>query len=133
MPRSDKGCTRPHLHTDVLERIYSHCVANEVTGCIEWVGALSTQGGYPITLDYDEKGKRVYLYCHRVVWQEVNEQAIPEGPADDGSYRWEIDHTCNNRRCLAENHLECVPHNEHMRRHAERRRVIKAAKEGKAA
>jgi hypothetical protein len=95
-----------------------------VTGCYEWNGSLSSQGGYPtIALP----GGRKPEYAYRVAWAEAN-GPIPITPPPDGSYRWEIHHVCFDRRCVNPEHLQLVTQKQHVAIHNARRAAMKLAK-----
>ena len=67
------------------------------TPCIEWSGAVSTEG-------YGKQGGR---YVHRLAYEAM------VGPIPDGL---EIDHVCRNKLCWNPWHLEAVTHQENNQR-----------------
>jgi HNH endonuclease len=104
-------------------RLEGKFTINIVTGCHEWTGSLSSQGGYPtIAL----RGTRKPEYAHRVAWAEAN-GPIPIKPCPDGSGRWEIHHLCFNRICVNAKHLKLVTKKQHGQLHSERRAAMKLA------
>ncbi len=89
-------------------------------GCIDWSGPVN-KDGYGLRWTWRRTGGRernrghiVYMLAHRWVY----ERAVGEIP--DGL---ELDHVCNNRRCVNPAHLEPVTHAENVRRGVERRRA----------
>jgi hypothetical protein len=70
------------------------------TGCWEWVGSCDNDG-YPQVV-WQTKRYRVHK-----LWYE-HRAGAPVAPGD------EVDHVCNNRRCLL--HLEAVSKSENLRR-----------------
>jgi hypothetical protein len=73
--------------------------------CIEAKGYLNSSG---YITQY--QNKRKYL-AHRLAWIRAKGK-IPKG--------YEIDHKCQNKRCINIEHLDCVTHAENMKRHWER-------------
>ena len=93
----------------IKEKILSKVAKNRKTGCWEWTGGTSGNGrggGYP----------RMYIHgataaVHRVMF--VNEFGyIPN--------KMQVDHICNNRKCVNPKHLEMVTNDENQRRKFER-------------
>lgn len=90
----------------IRQKIMDRVVLDPVTGCLLWTGPTSgSKGrgkGYPrMNLD----GATVAV--HITMW------VIENGPIPP---RKTIDHTCRNRLCVNQNHLEMVTHKENCRR-----------------
>lgn len=71
--------------------------------CWNWTGNLS-RDGYGRMFGHKDFGTTL---PHRITWQSAN------GPVPDGL---ELDHICNNRRCVRPGHMEAVTHAENVRR-----------------
>lgn len=72
---------------------------NKETGCWDWIGGLNRgDSGYPTF------GK--FVYAHRYSYEHYI------GPIDE---RLEINHRCENTRCVNPDHLEAVTHLENVR------------------
>lgn len=80
-------------------------------GCWFWVGSI-TKGGYGLTARGRGRGNQM---AHRFAY-ELLVGPIPEG--------LEVDHLCNNPRCVRPEHLEPVTPEENMRRSVERRNLF---------
>ena len=81
------------------------------SGCWEWVGSVDPDG-YPQAV---WMGKRYRI--HKLVNERAEGSPVPPG--------YEVDHTCNNRRCCNAAHLERVTHAENVRRiHAREARPL---------
>lgn len=89
-----------------VERLMSK--VEKTVDCWNWTGAV-TPGGYGNMLG-DIPGSR--LYVHRLAHQAFV-GLIPVG--------YEIDHLCQNARCVRPDHLEAVSPEENRRRVTERR------------
>jgi hypothetical protein len=76
-------------------------------GCWEWTGRLNRNGYGRVLVD----GKEVA--AHRFVYQAMLDSI---GPAI------QLDHTCNNRKCVNPEHMEKVSLRENCRRRDERRK-----------
>ena len=75
-------------------------------GCWEWTGALDSNG-YGVFFSHREGKKQVYVKAHRFAFlQEVG--LIPRDR--------ELDHLCENRRCVNPDHLEAVNHQTNLSR-----------------
>lgn len=70
-----------------------------MTGCIIWDGPIHSKG-------YGVAGRR---RAHRVVWQEINEQPVPDGMV--------VHHTCGIKACVNPEHLVLMTPREHLRLH----------------
>lgn len=113
-----EGCTREHhakglcqIHYDRLRdqgRFESYTVYYKTpeesfasrtnptsNGCIEWTGAISTEGYGLISVN------RTSTYAHRYAWERVN-GAIGENQV--------VDHKCFNRRCVNIDHIRVTIH-----------------------
>lgn len=77
--------------------------------CRLWTGSLTNRGYGKIMV----KGKPSYS-VHRLAYE------IAKGPIPDNL---EIDHLCNNKRCINPAHLETVTHAENIRRGFQHRRA----------
>jgi len=117
MPR--KGTSTP-----AIDRMQGKYVIDIVTGCWEWVRSHSTQGRYPTI---GMPGSHRPEYAYRVAWESVN-GPVPTTPCPDGSHRWELHHSCQNRSCVNPQHIELVTHREHVREHNAIRATIRLAK-----
>lgn len=69
--------------------------------CLVWTGSVN-HNGYPETSIYYKRVRIHKWYYETFIGN------IPEG--------YDIDHTCGNRRCLAQEHLEPVTRKENLRR-----------------
>lgn len=83
--------------------------------CLVWLGA-GKSNGYGVAV---YRGKQTTV--HRAMYQLFHGIELA---GDD-----EVDHTCNNRRCINPQHLERVSHAENMRRGLERRTHCRAGHE----
>ena len=83
-----------------------HQIQKKLSGCILWYGARGS-GGY---------GQRRFrgksTSAHRAAWIEARGEVSPD---------LEVDHLCENRRCVNLEHLELVTHTENQRRASLRR------------
>lgn len=84
-----------------------------VGDCIVWTGAVSANGYGAIGVGSTNDGTSRVVRAHRLAWEHKR------GPVPDGL---ELDHLCNNRRCVDVDHLEPVTHQENIRRATARRR-----------
>lgn len=80
-------------------RLLRFFVADPVTGCWNWTGAIAGSGYGKMTIGSHLDGTRKSEYAHRVSYRE-HRGAIAAG--------LEIDHLCRNRRCVNPAHLEAV-------------------------
>lgn len=80
------------------------------TECILWFGSRG-KGGYG-----QRRFRGISTSAHRAAWIEAH------GPIADGL---EVDHLCNERRCVNIEHLQLVTHAENMRLAAARRTTCK--------
>ena len=88
--------------------------AGYATPCWLWLRAV-TNNGYPeMFISRSLKTRRRQLYAHRVYWARAS------GPVPPGH---EVDHLCQNRRCVNPEHLQPIPMDVHRARTAERRRA----------
>lgn len=83
--------------------------------CLIWQGA-GKPNGYGVAV---YRGKQTTV--HRIMYQLHNHTELEVGI--------EIDHNCNNRRCINPEHLEAVTHQENMKRGIERRTHCRAGHE----
>ena len=72
------------------ERFFSKTKRDPKTGCLEWTGALDSDGYGVYWLDGGTSR------AHRVAWE------IEHGPLTDGTV---LLHTCDNPKCVNVNHL----------------------------
>ena len=82
------------------------CIEDKFTvgdGCWEWTASLSAAGYGQLTIN-----GRGGQYAHRELYQFMV-GLIPKGK--------ELDHLCENKRCIRPDHLEPVTHAENLRRH----------------
>lgn len=92
---------------DALATLASFTYTQTVAGCWEWNGYCDPNGYARI---YDREAKRIE-WAHR--WSHRHFTGpIPE--------RHDIDHTCENTRCVNPEHLEAVTRAEHIRRTMQR-------------
>ena len=75
------------------------------TNCIVPEDGHRNNDGYVRVLDKMRKDGGRLTMLHRMEWEKVNEP-IPEG--------YTINHLCKNRECQNVNHMECLPHSEHI-------------------
>ncbi|MDE1161911.1 MAG: HNH endonuclease signature motif containing protein [Acidobacteriaceae bacterium] len=94
-------------YTPPFNRLDGKYTIDHQTGCYNWTGSLSSQAGYPTIGD----GQKV-LYAHRVAWESIN-GPMPTTPCPDGSFRWELHHVCQNKRCINQTHIQLVTQREH--------------------
>lgn len=81
-----------------LSRFFAR-VSIDPLGCWEWIGAVN-HAGYP---SFWHGGNRRSVRGHRFLFERVH------GPVPPGL---ELDHLCNNRRCVRPDHLRTVTHRE---------------------
>jgi hypothetical protein len=129
MSRSRKKKSTPltqfHIRR-IRRKLEENTVRNEVTGCLEWQGALATQGEYA---ELHNPATGHPLYGHHATLL-VNDQPKPAGPPPptDG-YRWECHHLCRNRLCCEPSHLTgWIGNRVHAMYHAGERRARAAAR-----
>lgn len=110
--RTCQGAGRPRIDVDYLI---------VESGCWEWQGRMDANG-YGKCYDPDRPAGQRVDWAHRVSYR----QQKGEIPA-----RFEVDHVCENTRCVNPEHLEAVPKLEHVRRTFQRmgaeRRQLQAA------
>src|SRR5262245_9652961 len=98
LPPRPRGSGRPRRYGYDITAYY---VIHVVTGCWEWLAAIN-RGGYGyLWLD----GR--HQLAHRVFYE------AHYGPVPD---RLEVDHLCENTRCVNPDHLEAVTGEENNRR-----------------
>lgn len=76
-------------------------VCPAASGCIEWIGSITTAGYGVLWVDGRDQ------MAHRISW-EIHKGPIPEG--------LQIDHLCRNTKCVNPDHLEPVTPGENIRR-----------------
>lgn len=97
----------PRIPEPLAARLLSHVVKQE-SGCWLWQGARGGDGSYgAIGVGSMRDGSRRMEYAHRVSY------SVFVGPIPDGL---QIDHLCNNKRCVNPEHLEPVTRGENQRR-----------------
>lgn len=79
-------------------------------GCWEWLGYID-RNGYGKAYDPDMPKRSRVDWAHRVSYRR-HRGHIPEG--------FELDHVCQNTRCINPDHLDAVTRAEHIRRTVER-------------
>ena len=84
-----------------VERIMEKCIRTEA-GCLIYAGKLTPKGYAHVRAD---NGKM--RFAHVIMYEDKH------GPVPDGL---ELDHTCRNRACCEEAHLDPVTHAENVRR-----------------
>ncbi len=90
---------RSKLRND-LERFEEKVIVEEETGCWLWTGTKA--GGYPL-FRHDK-----HNYAHRFAYETYKGRLIPAG--------LEVDHTCDDSRCVNPDHLEAVTQEENILR-----------------
>ena len=75
------------------------------TNCIVVDGGYSTQDGYVRVLNRPRKDGGKLQMLHRIEWEKLR-GLIPEG--------YTVDHRCKNRKCQNINHLQLLPHSDHV-------------------
>lgn len=94
------------------ERVWQF-VDRRAGGCWLWTGSVNRNGyGSFNILDGRGRSERTTARAHRFIY-ELLVEPIPEG--------LELDHLCNNRRCVYPVHLEPVTRSENVRRAISRR------------
>jgi hypothetical protein len=92
----------------ILARIFKRAEIDKDTGCWEWTGGHSGNGRGGGYARVSIRGK---TYAgHRAVWE------ILFGPCGDK----QLDHICNNRKCINPYHMELVTNKENCKRRSER-------------
>lgn len=84
--------------------------------CLIWTGSICPDRGYG-----QYRTQTTNLLVHRMVWE------MAYGPVPPGH---EIHHSCENRRCIELDHLQCLGKTEHRKLHARARRSDCPAWEG---
>lgn len=94
---------RPHGRGVLLDQVkfLERLSFNKDNGCLEWAGALFSNGYGAIAIN--GKNKRAHRFSYELFI----------GPIPD---TFEIDHLCKNVKCVHPLHLEAVTHHENMRR-----------------
>lgn len=88
-----------------MNRFWSK-VDRDSDGCWEWKASLRGGGGGQSLYGAFRDGGKI-VYAHRFSWSLVNGE-IPEGK--------ELDHLCENARCVNPSHLQLVSRKENMGR-----------------
>lgn len=99
---------KPHTVESLLER------TRQNGDCKEWTGACRSNG-YGVTV-YKGTGTTT----HRVMYELIHGEVNPD---------MEIDHTCNNRKCINPDHLQLVDHKTNMLLARNRRKTCKKGHE----
>jgi len=98
--------------TPAIDRFHGKYTVNPATKCHEWTGSISSQAGYP-TIGI---GRSKPEYAYRVAWTAAN-GPMPTTPPPDGSWRWELHHDCENKRCVNADHVVLLTNKQHAARH----------------
>lgn len=87
-------------YASMYERLVAHTSEPESdNGCWEHDGTCNNRGGYP-TINVRENGKTKHIYAFKAMWECVYGSA-PQG--------YQIDHVCQNQRCVNPDHLLAMP------------------------
>lgn len=81
-----------------LQDIKDRCVIDEVTGCWNFKGAISSDGQPRVWCFDFNKGKMASLPGRRAVWYVLNQKPLPK--------KWRVFGTCSNPACMNPDHIK---------------------------
>lgn len=113
------------------KKLRQRSVEDPETKCLIWQGCVGTQSKYGMIADPRTGGKRP-RYAHHMA-AELAGKVQPNVYCFDGSFEWQLHHTCRRRLCTNPKHLVWLTSKQHYAEHAPDRHAAagrrKAAKE----